>query len=72
MRILIYTGKGGVGKTSMAAAAACALAKKGRRVIVMSTDQVHSLGDSFGVKLDDEPTQIIDNLQAVEINIMRF
>ena len=71
MRILIYTGKGGVGKTSMAAAAACALAKKGRRVIVMSTDQAHSLGDSFGVKLDDEPTQIIDNLQAVEINTMK-
>ena len=68
MRIIIYTGKGGVGKTSMAAAAACKLASKGRKVLIMSTDQAHSLGDSFDVKLNDEPRQICDNLQALEID----
>jgi len=68
MRILIYTGKGGVGKTSMAAAAACRLAQSGRRVLIMSTDQAHSLGDSFDVRLGDEPKQIAENLQALEID----
>ena len=50
MRIIIYTGKGGVGKTSMAAATACRIAKDGKRVLVMSTDQAHSLGDSLDRK----------------------
>lgn len=66
MRILIYTGKGGVGKTSMAAAAACRIAKSGRKVIIMSTDPAHSLGDSFGVLLDDEPREIMPGLSAFE------
>ena len=47
MRIIIYTGKGGVGKTSMAAATACKIAADGKKVLVMSTDPAHSLGDSF-------------------------
>lgn len=63
MRIIIYTGKGGVGKTSMAAATACKIAKSGKRVLVMSTDQTHSLGDSFGSKIDKEPTHITVELQ---------
>ena len=46
MRIIFYTGKGGVGKTSIAASTACKLAKEGKKVMVMSTDQAHSLGDS--------------------------
>ena len=45
MRIIIYTGKGGVGKTSMAAATASNLASEGIMVLILSTDQAHSLGD---------------------------
>lgn len=68
MRVIIYTGKGGVGKTSMAAATACKIARNGKRVLVMSTDQAHSLGDSFDRKIDKEPTRITENLYAMEID----
>lgn len=68
MRIIIYTGKGGVGKTSMAAASACQIAKSGKRVLIMSTDQAHSLGDSFDRKLGCEPKQITENLYALEVD----
>ncbi|MDE6606994.1 MAG: ArsA family ATPase [Lachnospiraceae bacterium] len=68
MRVIIYTGKGGVGKTSMAAATACKIAKNGKKVLVMSTDQAHSLGDSFECKIGKEPTQLADNLYAMEID----
>ncbi|MBR4760986.1 MAG: ArsA family ATPase [Lachnospiraceae bacterium] len=68
MRIIIYTGKGGVGKTSMAAATAVRIAKSGKKVLIVSTDQAHSLGDSFDVKVEKEPTKITENLQAMEID----
>ena len=68
MRVIIYTGKGGVGKTSMAAATACKIAKNGKKVLVMSTDQAHSLGDSFDRKIDKEPMQLAENLYAMEID----
>ncbi|MDE7204900.1 MAG: ArsA family ATPase [Lachnospiraceae bacterium] len=68
MRIIIYTGKGGVGKTSMAAATASKIAKDGKKVLVMSTDQAHSLGDSFDRKVGKEPVEITKNLYAVEID----
>lgn len=68
MRVIIYTGKGGVGKTSMAAATACKIAKNGKKVLVMSTDQAHSLGDSFDIKIDKEPMRITENLYAMEID----
>lgn len=68
MRVIIYTGKGGVGKTSMAAATACKIAKTGKKVLVMSTDRAHSLGDSFDCKIDKEPTFLADNLYAMEID----
>ncbi len=68
MRVIIYTGKGGVGKTSMAAATACKIAKSGRKVLVMSTDQAHSLGDAFDIKMDKEPMKIAENLYAMEID----
>ncbi|MDE6220956.1 MAG: ArsA family ATPase, partial [Lachnospiraceae bacterium] len=68
MRIIIYTGKGGVGKTSMAAATALKIAKDGKKVLVMSTDQAHSLGDSFDRKVGNEPVKITENLYAVEID----
>ena len=68
MRILIYTGKGGVGKTSIAAATALFLGKKGKNVLVMSTDQAHSLSDSFEVSLGPSPLRIMDHLWAMEID----
>lgn len=68
MRIILYTGKGGVGKTSVAASTAVTLAENGKKVLIMSTDQAHSLGDSFDVKLRKEPTQVTENLFAMEID----
>lgn len=70
MRVIFFTGKGGVGKTSAAAATACRLAEQGKKVLVMSTDQAHSLGDAFGGKLAEEPLGIRENLDALEINVV--
>ena len=71
MRVILYTGKGGVGKTSVAAASACAMADKGLKVLIMSTDQAHSLGDSFQQELGNEPVSVMDNLHAVEIDAVK-
>lgn len=68
MRILIYTGKGGVGKTSMATATAIFLANSGKKVILLSTDQAHSLGDILAKKINKENSQIFPNLDVVEID----
>ena len=68
MRILIYTGKGGVGKTSIATATALFLANKGKKVILMSTDQAHSLGDVLDTKLNSQINQISENLDVLEID----
>lgn len=68
MRILLYTGKGGVGKTSVAAATALRSAQSGRKTLVVSTDPAHSLGDSLDVRLSNEPMLICDNLWAQEID----
>jgi arsenite-transporting ATPase len=69
MRIILYTGKGGVGKTSVAAATAVRAAELGHRVVVMSTDLAHSLADSLDVRLGPEPRQIAPNLWAQETDI---
>ncbi len=71
MRVIIYTGKGGVGKTSMAAATACRIAEDGKNVLIASTDQAHSLGDSFDKKIGKDPTKIADHLFAMEIDTMQ-
>jgi arsenite-transporting ATPase len=68
MRIILYTGKGGVGKTSVAAATAVKTAKQGLNTLVVSTDPAHSLGDSFDIKLSNEPQMIRKNLWAQEID----
>lgn len=68
MRILIYTGKGGVGKTSIAAATALLLANSEKKVMLISTDQAHSLGDIFNKKINNGTSQISQNLDVVEID----
>lgn len=68
MRVILFTGKGGVGKTSVAAATAVQCARQGYRTIVMSTDAAHSLGDSLDVELGTEITQIQPNLWAHEVS----
>ena len=68
MRVLLFTGKGGVGKTSVAAATALRAARAGRRTLIMSTDPAHSLADSFGVDLGADPTRVAPNLQAEQID----
>lgn len=70
MRILLYTGKGGVGKTSISAATALRLAQRGYRTIVLSTDPAHSLGDSFDIRLGPEPSEIAPNLWAHEVEVL--
>jgi arsenite/tail-anchored protein-transporting ATPase len=69
MRILLYTGKGGVGKTSLSAATALAAARKGHRVLVMSTDPAHSLSDSLDMPLGSSPTPVAEGLDALEIDV---
>jgi arsenite-transporting ATPase len=68
MRVLLFTGKGGVGKTTVAAATAVRSAATGQRTLVMSTDPAHSLGDSFELEIGSNPTQISDFLWAQQID----
>lgn len=68
MRILIITGKGGVGKTSIAAATAVRASRSGKKTLVMSTDAAHSLADAFGRELSNEPVRIAKNLWGQEID----
>ena len=70
MRIIVYTGKGGVGKTSIAAATAIRCADLGYRTIVVSTDAAHSLADSLDRVLGPEPVKVRENLWAQEINAL--
>jgi arsenite/tail-anchored protein-transporting ATPase len=66
-RTILYTGKGGVGKTSVAAATARACARSGLRTIVLSTDPAHSLSDSLEFELGSEPTACGDLLWGQEV-----
>ncbi len=68
MRVLLITGKGGVGKTTVAAATALKAADLGYRTLVMSTDPAHSLADAFDMELGDEPETVSDNLVAQQID----
>ena len=65
-RVVVYTGKGGVGKTSVAAATALLCAERGLRTLVVSTDVAHSLGDAFDRKVTNVPTRLGRGLWAQE------
>lgn len=71
MRILLYTGKGGVGKTTLSASTALLASRLGYRTLVISTDPAHSLSDSFDMQLQAEPTPVADNLWAMEVNVLK-
>ncbi|MCZ2146959.1 MAG: ArsA family ATPase [Bryobacterales bacterium] len=77
MRILLFSGKGGVGKTSLAAATGTRLAKMGYRTLVMSVDPAHSLADSFDLGGDlfhgrtADPLELRENLSLLEVNIQK-
>ncbi|HEU4998240.1 MAG TPA: ArsA family ATPase [Lapillicoccus sp.] len=69
MRIVLFTGKGGVGKTTTAAACAVRAARSGTRTLVMSTDAAHSLGDALGVPLAaDGPVEVEPRLHALQVS----
>jgi len=70
-RFVFYGGKGGVGKTTCAAARAAADARGGARVLAVSTDPAHSLGDALGVRLTSTPRLIRPRLHAVELDAPR-
>jgi arsenite-transporting ATPase len=68
VRLILYAGKGGVGKTTTAAATAVCGAERGRRTLVASADAAHSLGDVFERRLGPEPTEVAPGLDAIEID----
>ncbi|PIO49296.1 MAG: arsenic-transporting ATPase [[Chlorobium] sp. 445] len=70
MRILVYLGKGGVGKTTVSSATAVDIARRGKRTLIISTDIAHSLADALDVELGSTPVQVEPNLYAMEINIL--
>jgi arsenite/tail-anchored protein-transporting ATPase len=70
-RIILYTGKGGVGKTSVAAATARRCAAAGLRTVVLSTDPAHSLSDSLGAPLGADPTPVCEGLWGQEVQAQR-
>jgi len=68
MRTILYTGKGGVGKTSVAAATALKAARAGKKILVMSTDPAHSLSDAFDEEVGSEPKEMATGLFAQEMD----
>src|SRR5438270_12542158 len=70
MRIILYLGKGGVGKTTISAATAVRSAMLGKRTLVVSTDLAHSLADCLNKPLTSEPEELAANLWAQEVNAL--
>src|SRR5579859_60263 len=68
MRIVLFTGKGGVGKTTTASATALRLADRGLKTLLLSTDIAHSLADALDITLTGEPTEVAPSLWAVQID----
>ena len=73
MRILLFTGKGGVGKSTVAAGTAALAAQAGHRTLVLSTDAAHSLADAFGSPVGPEPTEVAERLFVQQVDAqLRF
>ncbi|MDP9093656.1 MAG: ArsA family ATPase [Actinomycetota bacterium] len=73
MRIILFTGKGGVGKTTTASATALRLADRGMKTLLLSTDVAHSVGDALGMSLSGEPSEVAPGLWAVQVDTqLRF
>ena len=70
MRVILMTGKGGVGKTSVAAATGLRCAELGHKTLVLSTDPAHSLADSFDMELGHEPKLVRPNLWGAELDAL--
>lgn len=68
MRVVLFTGKGGVGKTTVASATALKIAASGKKTLLMSTDPAHSLADAFAVELGPDPLEIAPGLWAEQID----
>ncbi|MGV2827464.1 TRC40/GET3/ArsA family transport-energizing ATPase [Myxosarcina sp. GI1(2024)] len=71
MRVILMTGKGGVGKTSVAAATGLRCSELGYKTLVLSTDPAHSLADSFDVELGHDPVSVRPNLWGAELDALR-
>jgi arsenite/tail-anchored protein-transporting ATPase len=70
-RVILYTGKGGVGKTTSAAGTGTLAALRGHRTLVMSTDTAHSLADTFDSPVGSEPNEVDDQLYVQQIDAQR-
>ena len=70
MRILLHTGKGGVGKTTLALASALGAARHGHRVFVLSTDSAHSLADALGTSLGPTPVEVAERVKVQELSVL--
>ena len=71
MRIVLVTGKGGVGKTTVAASTALASADGGYRTLITSTDPAHSLSDALMVGLGSDPSKVVPGLDGQQIDTQR-
>lgn len=71
MRILLFTGKGGVGKSTVAAGTAALAAARGRRTLILSTDPAHSLADAYGTPVGPEPTRVAPGLHVQQVDAQR-
>ncbi len=71
VRIILFTGKGGVGKTTSAAGTAAMAARAGHRTLVLSTDAAHSLGDAFGLPVGREPAEVAPDLWVHQVDAQR-
>jgi len=70
VRVILHTGKGGVGKTTMALATALGAARHGHRVFVLSTDTAHSIGDALGRTIGSSPVEVAQGVVAQEVGVL--
>ncbi|PCN50136.1 hypothetical protein B6U99_06025 [Candidatus Geothermarchaeota archaeon ex4572_27] len=71
MRVIVYTGKGGTGKSTISCATAVKAAEQGRDVLVISSDPAHTLMELFEVGVGHRPTKVADHIWAVQVDPVR-